>query len=90
MVPAAALARLLPTGLGIVLNPGAAVSVPIYPDDIVYLASTHTYAGGSRISLGRPPAEPARFLSAVAAGLRGVTAAKSATRTCASCPPSSS
>jgi SseB protein N-terminal domain/SseB protein C-terminal domain len=80
VVPVAELARLLPAGLGIVLNPGAAVSVPIYPDDIVYLASTHTFAGDSRISLGRPPTEPTRLLSAVAAGLRGVGAAKSATR----------
>jgi len=80
VVPAAELARLLPTGLGIALNPGAAVSVPIYPDDVAYLASTHTSAGGSRISFGRPPTEPTRLLGAVAAGLRGIRAAQSATR----------
>ena len=31
VVPAAELARLLPVGLGIALNPGAEASVPIYP-----------------------------------------------------------
>ncbi len=80
VVPAAELARLLPTGLGIALNPGAVVSVPIYPDDVAYLASTHTCAGGARVSFGRPPTEPTRFLSAVAAGLRSIPAAQSATR----------
>ncbi len=37
VVAAAELARLLPAGLGIALNPGAAVSVPIYPEDVAYL-----------------------------------------------------
>ncbi len=80
VVPAAELARLLPAGLGIALNPGAAVSVPIYPDDVAYLASTHAVVDGSAIRVGPPPEQPTRLLSAVAAGLRGVPAAKSATR----------
>ena len=37
VVAAAELARLLPPGLGIALNPGAAVSVPVYPEDVAYL-----------------------------------------------------
>jgi len=80
VVPAAELARLLPAGLGIALNPGAPVSVPIYPEDIAYLAGTHADVGGSLIHVGHPPEEPARLLSAVAAGLRRVGSAASATR----------
>ncbi len=81
VVPAAELARLLPSGLGIALNPGATVSVPIYPDDIAYLASGHANVNGCRISFGRPPTEPTRLLNAVAAGLRTLAAVESATRT---------
>ncbi|HUK71890.1 MAG TPA: SseB family protein [Streptosporangiaceae bacterium] len=80
VVPAVRLARLLPAGLGIALNPGAPVSVPIYPDDVAFLASTHAVIGGSKIRVGPPPEQPTRLLSAVAAGLRTVRAAKSATR----------
>ena len=79
-MPAAELARLIPTGLGIALNPGAAVSVPIYPDDVAYLASTHAEVGGSAIRVGHPPEEPTRLLSGVAIGLRRVGAAELATR----------
>jgi SseB protein N-terminal domain len=39
MVPAAGLARLLPEGIGIALNPGAEQSVPVYPEGVAYLAS---------------------------------------------------
>ena len=80
VVPAAELARLIPTGLGIALNPGAAVSVPIYPDDVAYLASTHAEVDGSAIRVGHPPEEPTRLLSAVTVGLRRVGAAELATR----------
>lgn len=38
VVPAAELARLLPPGMGIALNPGAETSVPVYPEGIGYLA----------------------------------------------------
>ncbi len=80
VVAVADLARLLPAGLGIALNPGAAVSVPIYPADVAYLASTQADIGGSRIRVGHPPEEPSRLLSAVATGLRRVAHAESATR----------
>ena len=79
VVPAVQLARLLPAGLGIALNPGAAVSVPIYPDDVAFLASTHAVIGGSKIRVGPPPEQPSRLLSTVAASLRTVPATKSAT-----------
>jgi hypothetical protein len=38
VVPAAGLARRLPPDLGIALNPGAAASVPIYPEGVRHLA----------------------------------------------------
>ena len=44
VVPAAELARLLPSGMGIALNPGAEASVPIYPEGVGDLAA----ACGSR------------------------------------------
>jgi SseB protein N-terminal domain/SseB protein C-terminal domain len=80
VVHAVDLARLLPAGLGIALNPGAAASVPIYPADVTYLASTQADVGGSWIRVGHPPEEPSRLLSAVATGLRTVARAESATR----------
>lgn len=80
VVPAAELARLLPAGLGIALNPGAAVSVPIYPQDVAHIASTTADVGPNRIRVGHPPDEPTRLLDAVAAGLRTVPSAESATR----------
>jgi hypothetical protein len=40
VVPAAALARRLPPGLGIALNPGAETSLPIHPEGVAYLAAT--------------------------------------------------
>ncbi len=41
VVPAAALARRLPAGIGIALNPGAEASVPIYADGVADLAGAH-------------------------------------------------
>jgi hypothetical protein len=58
VVRAAELARLLPAGLGIALNPGAEASVPIYPEDVGHLASGLVLADGARARVGRPPADP--------------------------------
>ncbi|MBO0821763.1 MAG: SseB family protein, partial [Nocardiopsaceae bacterium] len=62
VVPAVGVARLLPPGLGLVLNPGAEASVPIYPEGIAQLAGqpgdplAGQRNGGVRV--GHPPAEP--------------------------------
>ena len=80
VVAATELARLLPAGLGIALNPGAALSVPIYPEDIAYLGSTDAEIDGCPIRVGPPPEEPTRLLSAIADGLRRLRSAESATR----------
>ena len=86
MVPAAELARRLPPGLGIALNPGAAASVPIYPAGVRYLAAAEWRAGEARIRLGQPPVEPESLLREVSAGLRPIPAARQAARAWLSVP----
>jgi hypothetical protein len=80
VVPAAELARRLPAGLGIAVNPGAQTSVPVYPEGVTYLAAAEWEAGDVRIRLGRPPVEPESLLREVAAGLHPIPAAKQASR----------
>ena len=86
IVPAAELARRLPAGLGIALNPGAEASVPIFPEGVAYLAAAECAAGGTRIRVGQPPAEPESLLREVSAGLRSVPAARQASRAWLSVP----
>ncbi|HEY0719130.1 MAG TPA: SseB family protein [Streptosporangiaceae bacterium] len=86
VVPAAGLARRLPPGVGIALNPGAAASVPIYPEGVTYLAATEWVVGDVRIRLGQPPAEPESLLREVSAGLRPIRAALRASRAWLSVP----
>jgi hypothetical protein len=80
VVPAADLARLLPSGLGIALNPGADTSVPIYPDGVAHLAASHLLAGDTPIRLGHPPAEPMDLLRSVRDGLGSLNAVRRASR----------
>jgi hypothetical protein len=63
VVPAAELARLLPGGMGIALNPGAETSVPIYPEGVGYLAAAWASADGAQVRVGRPPSEPVTLLA---------------------------
>jgi hypothetical protein len=86
VVPTAELARRLPPGLGIALNPGAAASVPIYAEGVIYLAAAEWTAGDVRIRLGRPPVEPESLLREVSAGLRPIRAARQAARAWLSVP----
>lgn len=84
VVPAAALARRLPPGLGLALNPGAEASVPIYPEGVAYLAGEspdediRPADGGVRV--GHPPAEPAALLRQVARGLERLPGVSAASR----------
>jgi hypothetical protein len=80
VVGAAELARLLPAGLGIALNPGAEASVPIYPEGVRHLAATETSADGTAVRVGHPPAEPVALLREVGAGLGDVAAVRQASR----------
>jgi hypothetical protein len=86
VVPAAALARNLPAGLGIALNPGAEASVPIYPDGVAELAATHSSAAGVPIRIGHPPAEPEALLREVRTGLHSLPAVRHAARAWLSVP----
>lgn len=78
VVPAAALARLLPADVGIALNPGAGESVPVYPEGVRYLASASDAGPRRRISVGPLPVRPDRLLGGICSGLAGVPAARDA------------
>ena len=78
VVPAAALARLLPAALGIALNPGGPQSVPVYPEGVAYLAAARSVDIAEGITVGPPPAEPAELLAAIRFGLGQVQAAREA------------
>jgi hypothetical protein len=87
VVPAAALARRLPPGIGIALNPGAEASVPIYPEGIAHLAATaETPDGGVPIRVGHPPDEPEALLREVRSGLHDMPAVRAASRAWLSVP----
>jgi hypothetical protein len=78
VVPAVALARLLPADVGIALNPSAGESVPVYPEGVAYLASAADPDARGRISVGPLPVQPDDLLGAIRSGLAGVPAASQA------------
>lgn len=78
VVPAAALARLLPADVGIALNPGAGESVPIYPEGVRYLAAPGDAEPRRRISVGPPPVRPDGLIGCIGSGLAGVPAVRDA------------
>ncbi len=89
VVPAADLARRLPASVGIALNPGAAASVPIYPEGVGYLAANpipHVVADGAQVRVGRPPAEPTTLLHEIRTGLGSLPEVWQASRAWLSIP----
>jgi hypothetical protein len=80
VVAAADLARRMPTGVGIALNPGAEASVPIYPEGVGYLAASLVVADGIQVRVGRPPADPVTLLSEVRTALSGIPGVQQASR----------
>jgi hypothetical protein len=78
VVGAADLARRLPPALGIALNPTERESVPVYPPGVAQLAAERVTVGGTRISVGPPPAWPGELLTALRAGLGTVRAVREA------------
>jgi len=86
VVPAAELARLLPAGMGIALNPGAEASVPIYPAGVGYLAAALMPAGGSQVRVSRPPADPVTLLTEIRTALGSVPDVQQASRAWLSVP----
>jgi hypothetical protein len=80
VVPAAELARLLPAGMGIALNPGAEASVPIYPEGVDYLAAALVLADGAQVRVGRPPTDPMTLLTEIRAALGTIPEVQQASR----------
>ena len=78
VVPASALARLLPADVGIALNPGAGESVPVYPEGVRYLASASDADPRRRISVGPLPVRPESLLDGICSGLAGVPTVRDA------------
>jgi hypothetical protein len=78
IVATADLARRLPPGFGIALNPGTELSVPVYPAGVAHLAAEHAVVAGRRIRVGPLPVTPGGLLGAIAAGLGGVRPAREA------------
>jgi SseB protein C-terminal domain/SseB protein N-terminal domain len=86
VVPAAALARQLPAGIGLALNPGAEASVPIYPEGVSELAAASSVSAADPVRVGHPPAEPEALLREVSSGLHDLPAVRFASRAWLSVP----
>jgi hypothetical protein len=86
VVPAAELARLLPSGMGIALNPGAGASVPIYPEGVGYLAAAWAETDGAQVRVGRPPADPVSLLAEIRVTLGTIPDVEQASRAWLSVP----
>jgi SseB protein N-terminal domain len=69
VVPAAGLARRLPAGLGLALNPDSAPGLPLYPESVSYLARLDAPPAAT-IGIDHPPIEPFALLNEVRARLR--------------------
>jgi hypothetical protein len=80
VVPAAELARLLPAGIGIALNPWAEASVPIYPEGVGYLAATLVLADGAHVRIGQPPTDPVSLLTEIRTALDTIPDVRQASR----------
>jgi hypothetical protein len=78
VVPAAAVARLLPADVGLALNPGAGDSLPVYPQGVAYLASAADVGSRSRITVGPPPDGPEVLFGGIRTGLAAVPTASQA------------
>ena len=85
VVPAAGLARRLPAGLGLALNPDGAPGLPLYPESVSYLAGLDA-RGAAAIDVGHPPAEPLALLAEVRPRLRRLSFVRSASRAWLSVP----
>jgi hypothetical protein len=92
VVPAAGLARRLPSGLGLALNPDGANSLPLYPESVSYLARLVSGAGKSTgttaasIGVGHPPVEPRALLDETRVVLRELRFVRYASRAWLSVP----
>ena len=79
VVPAAGLARRLPAGLGLALNPDGAPGLPLYPEAVGYLARLGERRAAA-IGLDHPPTEPVALMDEARARLRRLPFVRSASR----------
>ena len=86
VVPAAELARLLPSGMGIALNPGADASLTIYPEGVGDLAAASGHPDGAQVRVGPPPADPVTLLAEIRVMLGGIPEVQQASRAWLSVP----
>jgi hypothetical protein len=80
VVSASDLARQMPAGIGIALNPGAEASVPIYPEAVGYLAAALVVSDGHQVRVGRPPADPVTLLTEIRSALDAIPDVQQASR----------
>jgi hypothetical protein len=85
VVPAAGLAKRLPAGLGLALNPDGAPGLPLYPESVSYLARLDQ-RGAATIGVGHPPTEPLALLDEARARLRRLRFVRTASRAWLSVP----
>jgi len=87
VVPAVGLARRLPAGLGLAINPDSAPGMPLYPESVSYLARlTGDGRGAGPCRVGHPPTEPEALLRGIRAGLRTLPPVGQASRAWLSVP----
>jgi hypothetical protein len=85
VVPAAGLAKRLPAGLGLALNPDGAPGLPLYPESVSYLARLDQQRSAA-IGVGHPPTEPLALLNEARARLRRLRSVRAASRAWLSVP----
>jgi hypothetical protein len=79
--PVRELLATLPAHLGIAVNPGGNLGLPIYAEAVQqYLHGSSTLSVGTRVRIGEPTEEPEPLLAKVAAGLGGLTGVREARR----------
>ena len=80
VVPAAGLARRLPSGLGLALNADGANGLPLYPESVSFLARLAPAGTEIAAEVGHPPVEPRALLDETRAGLRELRFVRYASR----------
>ena len=86
VVPAAGLARRLPSGLGLALNPDGAPGLPLYPESVSYLARLRPAGRRPRSASATPRPSRSPCSTEVRARLRRLRFVRSASRAWLSVP----
>ncbi|HVT71332.1 MAG TPA: SseB family protein, partial [Trebonia sp.] len=96
VLPATGLARRLPYGLGLAVNPDSVPGLPLYPECVSFLArlaeprplamERAVDVAGVRFLIGHPPTEPAALLAEARAALAAQPAVREASRAWLSFP----